>query len=174
MKNLNTLKHERELKVYLSEVDDLLVYARFIMSKGLLHMQTPVSSLRMFGEASCVVLDRRDNFQAELCIFPPGKDIPHHEHPNVDSIEIQITGSLRLFINGVDLMRKKGLEEAKEIWHKVGIRIKAEDDHNVEVGPDGAVFLSVQRWNDGLEPDHIGHNWKGAVFDEVQEEYKSD
>lgn len=159
-----------ELKIYMSEHDDLFAYAQQVMRMGLLEMNTPISGLEMFGNAACVTLDRNNEYQAELCIFPPGKDIPHHDHPDVDSIEIQITGHLRLFQNGVDLMRGRSLEEAKEIWHKVGIRIPANMDHNVEVGDEGAVFLSVQRWNKGA-PSHIGLNWRGELFSDNQEDH---
>lgn len=158
------------MKIYLSEKDDLYDYAQSIVKKGLADMNTPISGLQMFGNAACIVLDRSGDFQAELCIFPAGKNIPRHEHPDVDSIEIQITGSLRLFQNGIDMMRGRNLEEAKKLWHKVGIRIGAKVDHSVEVGKDGAVFISCQRWNKG-NPDHIGHNWKGTTYDNSQEPF---
>lgn len=156
------------VKIFNSDRDDLFDYAQRVMGKTLMTMQTPLFGLEMFGSAACLVLDREGQFQAELCIFPPGIPIPHHLHPDVDSIEIQITGSLHLYIEGKNIMRGADFDKMADLLQKVGFRIPANADHNVEIGDKGAVFLSVQRWNKG-QPDHVGYNWRGVAYSGNQE-----
>lgn len=159
---------DKKSKILNGPHDDLYDYAQRVMNKSLLEMMTPVYGLQMFGNAACIVIDRESFFQAELCIFPPGVSVPHHDHPDVDSIEIQITGSIIFFVNGKNIIKRNGLEGLEESLQKVGFRIPANADHNAEVGPRGVVFLSIQRWNNGKNPDHVGHNWNGAHYSDDQ------
>ncbi len=156
------------IKILNGPHDDLWHYAQRVMTKGLFDMRTPVHGLRMFGDAVCVVIDREEQYQAELCIFPPRVSVPSHNHPDVDGIEIQITGSIRFFINGKGVACPDSMVGLETLFHKVGFRIPAGQDHSGVSGQNGVAFLSVQRWNNGKTPDHIGHNWSGHHYSDDQ------
>lgn len=147
--------------------DDLSTYAQWVVSEGLCALIRPVEGIVHYDPATAVILHRDGCFQAELYVFPAGKDIPAHDHPAVDSIEVQICGALDLVVEGKSVMDMFPMERRGTAFMNRGFRIPAGAVHSVSVGPCGASFLSIQKWH-GKEPTSIGDDWRGVTYSVVQ------
>lgn len=151
------------MKIINSPDDALHIYALYAIS-SVDPASRPLST-QAFGPAFCHILHRTGPFQTELCIFPPGLDIPHHTHPDVDAIEYQISGTLDLFINGLPMTSRV----PAPLLPSLAFRIPAGTDHHVVIGPRGCSFFSIQQWH--RRPlDHIGHNWSGTTYSPDQQD----
>tara|TARA_Y100000389_G_scaffold163856_1_gene167281 strand:- start:2598 stop:3050 length:453 start_codon:yes stop_codon:yes gene_type:complete len=110
-----------------------------------------VEGLNYVDILSSVTLYREYPFQVELFIAKPNIIIPPHNHPNVDSYEVWVSGD-------IDFMRK-------DRWYNhphqkdYGIRVKHDTIHAAKTGPIGGCFLSIQKWLDDVPPGFIGNNW---------------
>lgn len=85
-------------------------------------------------------------YQIERCTVPAGFVIPNHTHPRADTIEVGVSGAVRLSVNGVDPFAAIPDDRLGAFTRGRGIRINAVDSHGGVALADGAVFLSVQRW----------------------------
>ena len=103
------------------------------------------------GDLSGVVLYRKGQFQVELFIVKPNVTIVQHVHPNVDSYEVNLTGDIDFYCDGV--------------LHTSGkpVRVKTNSWHGGYFGPQGGSFLSIQKWLNGIEPDFVGNDWKDHI-----------
>ena len=148
--------------------DDLDDYARTTVSRGFIDMNR--GPAQPFGDATCFVIDRQPPFQAELCVFPPHAIVPPHVHPDVDSIEYWVCGEGELLVEGVNSQTRLPDFMRKIVETQCGVRIKPDAVHYGYAGVTGATFLSMQKWLNGIEPDHVGHNWEGRHYSDDQAE----
>jgi hypothetical protein len=113
------------------------------------------------GPASSVVrtvLHRDPPYQVELfcvCAADQATFIPIHRHPNVDTFESYVSGDIEFNINGKIL---KSCNIQKGDMPQL-FRVRSKDWHGAKIGPNGAVFLSLQRW--ATEPTSVGDDWIG-------------
>jgi hypothetical protein len=96
-------------------------------------------------DATSVCLFRKGQFQVELYLILPKPNLPKHEHPNVEAIEVRLDNTDR--IEGEVL--RKGQS------HGPGIRVMAEER--------GFPLISVQKWLNGIKPTTISTCWKGKT-----------
>lgn len=96
-------------------------------------------------DATSVCLFRKGQFQVELYLILPHPNVPIHEHPNVEAIEIRLDNSRK--IDGEVLRTGQS--------HGPGIRMIAEER--------GFPLISVQKWLDGISPTTISIRWKGRT-----------
>ena len=155
------------IRLFNDPADDLSDYAQWVMGQGLAALPRPVEGIVHYDPATALVLHRDGQFQAELYVFPAGRDIPPHDHPNVESIEVQVAGALDLIIEGKPVMAMMPEERRGRAFMNRGYRIPAGAVHSVSVAPCGASFLSVQKWI-GREPTSIGDDWRGTVYSPAQ------
>ena len=123
--------------------------------------------------ATSIVLYRDTPFQVVLIFMHPNSFLPDHTHPNVESIAVHLTGDMAYRRNGV----------VEEHWDSTvattsGRKHTVKPDgtsvnfgqmqavycgltHGGQFGPQGEVFLSIERWLKG-EPGHVHENWKFA------------
>lgn len=115
---------------------------------------------RQVDGAMVCTLAREGRYQVELCCVRGGVHIPQHLHPHADTIEVGISGGLRLLVNGVDPFAASGMDRITRAHRAaVGVRINRGDWHGTMVPACGSVFLSIQRWT--IDPlsvltDYIG------------------
>ena len=110
------------------------------------------------------VLFREGQFQVELFMVTPNFHIPPHVHDNVDSYEVQLQG-VQFFHEVAEQL----IPEHKEIYDKRRnesgsfIRVKPDNLHWADSGPDGGMFMSVQHWLNDVPPSSVGRDWSGRV-----------
>lgn len=114
-----------------------------------------------------VLLYRKDQFQVQQFIVPPDYVIPAHVHPNVDSYEVFVGGSIRFTHSGVvvldtDVDRRVD-QYGSSIHRGAVIRVKPNDRHGGYFGMAGGVFLSVQQWQHGVKPHCVSLDYTGRV-----------
>lgn len=111
---------------------------------------------------------RRDEFQVQLFAVPPNYIIPEHVHPNVDSFEVYLGGQIN-FSHGGKFVNTKWEDSIPDRYglspfRGAVIRVRPHDIHGGVFGPAGGVFMSVQRWLNGVKPHCVAADYTGVVM----------
>lgn len=150
-----------DLEVFLSDFLNKSPCVGFVPLHDAVHMVEDVVSVTWY---------RNGPFQVQLFIIPPNYVIPEHVHPNVDSFEVYLGGQMKFSLDGefvypeedVEVPDQYGLSKNRA---KV-IRVPANVTHGGIFGPSGGVFMSVQKWLNGVQPSCVGADYTGAVMGE--------
>lgn len=110
------------------------------------------------GRVSEVILFRQGQFQVQLCVVQPNTEGPDHIHPGVDSFEVYMGGDI--------IFRKDREQFMPQRPGKDTLRIYPNTSHGGTFGNRGGMFLSVQRWLNGVEPTFISRDWEFTDPDE--------
>lgn len=119
-----------------------------------------------------MTLYRHGQFQVQMWICDPYSEIPDHSHPDVDSLQVYVSGEVFLRFNGQPVITPDSLDYAaigsETISPKNGfsLRVRPTDNHGATIGPRGGVFITFQEWLNGVEPQSVEMNWKGPVLNE--------
>ena len=115
------------------------------------------------------ILFREPPFQVELITFwPGGFAVPEHRHPNVDTIQVLLSGDLRFMVDGKTapwkalddrLVCKPGFEILKRT-----VAIRANQSHSAESQRTGATWLSFENWVGTEEIHTTVEDWDGQAF----------
>lgn len=150
---------------------NLGTFARWVLQQSLGDIRPTKDSLRTYVHGNCtattLVLFRHPPYQVELVTFfpsPGGCVAPDHRHPDIDSIEVILSGDVGFTLRGKQLLTDEMLAKS----HPDGaawvlgakIRVRPTDFHGARVGPAGGTFLSIQRWLHGIEPSSVVMNWE--------------
>lgn len=108
------------------------------------------------------VLYRNPPFQAELVILKPNRPAwpGQHRHPNVDSFEVAM-------FNCVDFIKNGQTQNGPELVLNTGghrslcVRLLPTDYHSTPALRPGASLLSVQHWQNDVQPTSVGLDWIG-------------
>jgi quercetin dioxygenase-like cupin family protein len=129
--------------------DDLENFKDWWLANRLIN--TPLTnSLICIAETHGVVLYRQDNYQVEMFLVKPNSEIEPHIHPNVDSFEVFIGGTIDFMCNG-QWFAQNNIGDA--------IRVYPNSWHGGKFGDLGGCFLSVQKWLNNVEPKFVGDDW---------------
>lgn len=123
----------------------------------------PASGVSFIGKFRGIVLDRRDQFQTQLWICDPNSEIPDHSHPNVDSIQVYISGEVFLRLNGRKIIPEGSVEtmpDGLSNGYGTTLRVRPNDTHGATIGPMGGSFLTFQHWLNG-KPESVENDWIG-------------
>jgi hypothetical protein len=122
-----------------------------------------------------VVLYRQGQIQVQMFIAAPDIEIPDHTHPNVDSYEVYMAGDLHFRLNGELVLPEEVLQKQTEDGTGaalyVSVRVPPNAPHGAKVGPRGGVFLSIQRWLNGVPPTSVGDDWDGETMGPVHDSF---
>jgi len=110
---------------------------------------------------------RLGQLQVELFMVPPNYTIPEHTHPNVESYEMYIGGDISFskggrWVTDDDLLKADGITGIGGAL----IHIKTNDMHGGSFGPNGGVFMSIQKWAEGVEPHSVAYDYVGVTMGE--------
>lgn len=155
---------------------DLLDFLYWYAENGNPLIQSPVSGITFIGNGPSLVLHREDCFQVQLFIGRPNTVIPMHNHPNVESYEMNVNGDVEFYLendpvyptsisgkcktNGEDILRSWGY----------AVHVPAGKNHWARMGARGGSFLSIQKWLKGEEPTSVDDDWQGYTMDETHAE----
>jgi hypothetical protein len=159
-------------------MDKLSSFADWYLSSHKALSIPALNSIHFMDDLTAVTLFRKDDFQVELVICKPNSEIPDHIHPNVDSFEVYISGSIMF-------RHQKELKVPKEIADSITwdgfsesrgmrIRVKPDDWHGATIGESGGCFLSIQQWLNNIKPTTVGHDWRGESLGPVHKETMHD
>lgn len=111
---------------------------------------------------------RDKEFQIQMFAVPGNYIIPEHTHPNVDSYEVYVGGQIKFSHNGKwtipDSELETPLQDGTSSRRGTIIRVRPNDPHGGVIGPAGGVFLSVQRWLNGVKPHCVAADYTGPVM----------
>lgn len=138
-------------------------YYIHMMNKTLGDMKPLFNELNTYGKTMGIVMDRQDQFQTELFIVPADIEIiEFHIHPNVDSIEVPLSGDFTFRTNNQDFPNfatPEMLREKRPAW------VGSNDIHGA-IWRGGGAFLSFQYWKNGVKPTSV---IKDYLLDEKNE-----
>jgi hypothetical protein len=113
---------------------------------------------------------KKGPFQVQLVVMDPNSEAPNHRHPNMDSFELYVGGQINFYKNGELSTTDFNTVNLEENYFAPNrgdfLRITPETMHSGEFGPAGAVFFSVQKWLNGVEPRDVSEDWEGDVYSE--------
>lgn len=127
-------------------------------------LRPPQANVLLTDGVTSIVLYREKQFQVELVVCAPGTVIPEHTHPDVESYEIAISGALEFFVSGqqAGFFREPRADGLSRDFGKF-VPVPSDAPHHGRAGAEGACFISVQHWREGVAPSHVGLNWKGRT-----------
>jgi hypothetical protein len=93
-----------------------------------------------------------------LIVLRPDCPVPPHRHPNVDSLDLHLTGRDRAVIGGREVpdATHRGHPFARRVPVPAGVLHSG-------VSFTGTAYLSMQRWRAG-PPTFITDDWEGAPW----------
>ena len=129
------------------------------------HIPPGIVTSYKIQDVTGVVWYRSGEFQVELFIVPANYIIPEHTHPNVESYEMYLGGDILFSHSGSwvgddDLLRVRGSTDFRGAL----IKVATNDLHGGVFGPSGGVFMSIQRWLNGVEQHSVAHDYEGVVM----------
>ena len=116
-------------------------------------LRPPLDAVHTYPAMNSVTLYRKGQFQVQLIVSAPNTTVKEHTHPNVDSYELAMAGDGDLTIDGKTWNTKGSKEE---------VYILANCPHGGTAGPNGGIFLSIQKWADGVTPTCVGLDSPGS------------
>lgn len=151
-----------------TEKDDLEQFADWFLAQPVLMWMAPHLGIYDYGAIRSVVLHRTPPFQVELFLAMGAAKFPvEHRHPEVDTIEMHVSGEVLLTVNGSRVRPDeiaRGINAdgtSRQAFDSV--RIRPTDFHGAQFDPaiQGSCFLSIQKWLHGVAPTSVGLNWEG-------------
>ena len=147
-----------------------IFFHRFFKNASPLGYIPLFKSVHKVEDVTSVIWYRKKEFQVQLFIVPGGTLIPEHTHPNVDSFEVLLGGQIEFSHLGKWTATKEfnrgpttdGLVENRGVYQ----RVRPDEVHGAVAGPDGGVFMSVQRWLNGVEPHCVAADYEGIAMGE--------
>lgn len=144
-------------------------FARWYLEQPLSFARAPHDGLFEYktegGTVSSLILYRDGQFQAELFFGIGTGYFPEHSHPNVDSVEVVISGGADFKLNGRSVIAANELEVLSSTGALAvagtRVRIRAGVMHGANVSVKGAAFLSLQHWLNDTAPSSVGLDWIG-------------
>lgn len=127
-------------------------FAEWYVKNNTPFMPPPGVEIFRTDDATSFCMFRKGQFQVELYLIHPQPNVPIHEHPGVEVVEVAITDTV---VNIIPVL-KNGQS------HGSGVREKA----NVA----GYPLISIQRWHPKLTPTTVASRWKGATVGPMQED----
>ena len=158
-----------DAQTFLAAPDPLIAFSEWFLSSPLNLLKPPMYGVHFFGDLMSVVLYRDDHFQAELFIVRPNPSEPcgEHGHPDIDSMEVAVSGELYFTIENRPVARRKHVRETLSDGTSARFgrfaRVLPGQPHTAFVGRQGGCFISLQRWLHGVKPSSIGLNWSGPA-----------
>jgi len=153
------------------ELDQLEKYcAGFLSQSTVLGFVPFANAVWMVENVTSILLDRRGQFQVQLFAVPGGTVIPEHTHPNVDSFEVYVGGSIHFSHSGKYSYPAEALQAvgSAALASKRGllIRVRPNDLHGGVFGEGGGVFMSIQHWLNGVKPHCVASDYSGVTMGE--------
>lgn len=108
-------------------------------------------------DAASVCLFRHGQFQVELYLIYPNPNLPVHEHPGVEVIEMRLNEYSISDGRAVVVQQYRSADPLQNgEAHGDGINFKQTGGMDT-----GFPLLAIQRWDEGLTPSTVASRWKG-------------
>jgi hypothetical protein len=134
---------------------------------GMVPYKNPVWKIQ---DVTSTLLYRDPPYQIQMFSVPGGTVIPQHTHPNVDSYEVYLGGNINFSHKGKYVFKEEELKEEENFKTSVArggiLRVRPDEEHGGVFGKEGGVFLSVQKWLNGVEPHCVAADYVGVVMGE--------
>lgn len=114
----------------------------------------PADGVRVHPGIHGLTVFREGPFQAQLFIVAPHGSAPAHAHPNVDSVEYDLS--------------KAGTFTSERNCRIGGFLCVAPGEvHTAKADARGGSFISFQKWLNGVPPSSVENDWRGEVISEA-------
>jgi mannose-6-phosphate isomerase-like protein (cupin superfamily) len=113
------------------------------------------------GSIIGTVLYRKNEYQIQLFTVKPNTVIPPHSHPNVDSMDIYLSGDIEFWVDQDQVLKQEEHGPTEDgTSRKMGrsFRVLPGQEHSAKIGAKGGAFLSFQLWLKD-KPTNVGDDW---------------
>lgn len=148
------------------DLTDFLIWSlNNISIVGMVPFETPVWTIE---NVTSTLMYRKTPYQIQMFSVPGNTIIPEHTHPNVDSYEVYLGGNINFSHSGKYVILSEELRS--EIDSNLAlprgrvIRVLPNEKHGGVFGPEGGVFLSVQKWLNNVTPHCVAADYTGVVM----------
>jgi len=126
-------------------------YIKSLVSKNYLPVNTIYNNVNIVSNCYGVTLFRNPPFQVQLWLCKSNEISPDHNHPDVDSYEVDFGGDIIFSKNGKTIKdRPEELKDLKSSAWGWFMRINAEDKHEAIINRVNSSFLSIQYWKNNI------------------------
>lgn len=131
---------------------------------------TPVSQLKVVearnsGDRFSLIMYRKPPFQAEFIFWGPGKVVPAHCHPNIDSMGYHISGDMTMIAGATEKETNDKLRRAKiwsgKVFRGRPFKSRPGEWHGGKTGMTGCSFWTLQKWTEGVKMTAASQDWIG-------------
>lgn len=141
--------------------DNLTDFADWYMSVRMPLMLPFGSPVYVTNNATAIVIFKKGQYQVEMYIVYNKSMTSNHSHPGMEVITMQI-GNMN-----------------DNIWGMYSHTLKSGESHAADFnGPEGAVFLTFEKWEDESLMSSASVNWNGKtsgpIHDELIRKYRPD
>lgn len=162
----------------MTEFRSLSAFAKWFMAQPFGALRPPHHGVYLYETAGGIVISavlcRMPPYQVEFYAGPGPGHFPEHRHPNVDSIEVHLSGEIGFTIRGQSIIPPDRLSEiapdGASAFCGRRSRVRSIDPHGANVGSSGGSFLSIQRWLNGVTPTSVGLDWDGPSHVRIRHE----
>jgi hypothetical protein len=109
-----------------------------------------IKTLDFSESLSGMTLFREGRNQVQLFIIAPNSIILSHSHPDVDVMQVHLGGDIAFEFDGLRFGGRKIMDK---------LRLSPGMEHKAFIGPEGAAYLSIQVWQNGVEPISLREDW---------------
>lgn len=96
------------------------------------------------------ILFRDGHWQISLVNLQPNVQVKEHRHPHVESVDMLLSGGGKAKVGNLEILDG---EAGKRL-----LRVPEGAWHEGNSGPEGAIYLSFQRWS--KEPTFVSQDWE--------------
>lgn len=147
----------------------LLHYLKWILSNPIPRIPL-YEAVGYVGGVTKVLWHREGQFQTQMFVMPPNYIIPEHTHPNVDSFEVYLGGQISFSHSGYFVVKENTFNKTTITGENVGnwsiVQVNHNDKHGGVIGEHGGVFLSVQKWLNGVKPHCVACDYEGQTMNQ--------
>jgi hypothetical protein len=112
-------------------------------------------------------------WQVELYMVRPNTVAPNHNHPDIDSLDVYLSGTFTMIglDSSLDLSSLSQHMDTPRFdgMHRLyghTIKIPPGQNYGGVFGDKGGVFWSIQKWVNGVTPSSVTKNWHGDTIGE--------
>ena len=132
------------------------------------------NSIFRTNNASAVVLFREGQFQVEMYIGDANSVTPEHNHPEVESIIMYLSGEGSTTVNSKEVADPTPYfnmtnPDGTSVLFKQRLRVNPTDTHGLRTYNRGFAFFSIEKWPDGIQPTSVAAHWEGETTGSIHD-----
>lgn len=116
----------------------------------------PLHGVYIYPGTKAITLYRQGQYQVQMVCFDPYVTVKEHSHPNIESYEYVIRYEQEKPEEDTELSYDITSGAAHTKIKQTLVHLPPSTPHSGKTGANGGVFLSIQKWLNGVSPTCVG------------------